>query len=305
MKASFVIVNYNRRDELQITLSKSKELINNNFTDYEIIVVDNASSDGSATMVKEKFPEVGLIENPVNTGAPAWNLGFEKAKGDYFIILDDDSHIESGLEEALEYMEKNKNVGVLALNVVTGPFTSDGWEWKDGQDIVGFIGCGAIFRRETYNKVGGYADWMFLYVNEWEYSLRCIDAGYRVRFFENSRVIHRASKINRTNKRLRIFVTKHEMAIVYKHFSSHRLKYLVRIVLNSCKCIKTLSFRELKYNLTGVIEFLKMRKTLTRTPVSPEAQKLFANGMHVTRTPVLGFIGRDLANYINKLKAKK
>lgn len=93
MKVSFVIVNYNRREELIFTLSKTKELIKEDNNDYEIIVVDNASTDGSADAIKKHFPDVILIENPVNTGAPAWNLGFEKAKGDYFIILDDDSHM--------------------------------------------------------------------------------------------------------------------------------------------------------------------------------------------------------------------
>src|ERR1700712_1523234 len=159
MKASFVIVNYNRKNELLTTIEKTKELISNDPAQYEIVVVDNASADGSAAAVKATFPDVILIENPVNTGAPAWNLGFAKAKGDYFIIIDDDSHVESGLEEAIAYLDRNTNVGILALNVVSGPYTSDMWQWKDEQEIVGFIGCGAVLRRETYNKIGGYADW--------------------------------------------------------------------------------------------------------------------------------------------------
>ena len=294
MRASFVLVNYNRKDELMITLSKSKELIKGNFRDYEIVVVDNASTDGSTAAVVANFPEVILIENTVNTGAPAWNLGFEKALGDYFIIIDDDSHIEYGLEEALIYMDHNPTVGVVALNVVTGPYTSDMWGWKDGDETVGFIGCGAILRRETYEKIGGYADWMFLYVNEWEYGLRCIDAGYHVRFFANSKVIHRASKIHRSTRRLREFVTMHEMAIVYKHFSSQRFKYLLRIMLNGLKSVKDLNFREMSYNISGMIAFWKMRKTLKRTPVSPYAQDLFANTFLVTKIPVFGFLKQRL-----------
>ena len=290
MKASFVIVNYNRKNELLLTLTKSKELIRGKESDYEIVVVDNASIDGSAAAVKQEFPEVVLIENPVNTGAPAWNLGFAKAKGKYFIILDDDSHIEYGLEEALTYLDNHADVGILALNVTTGPYTSEMWDWKDGENITGFIGCGAILRRETYEKIGGYADWMFLYVNEWEYGLRCLDAGYHLRYFANSNVIHRASALNRTSKRLRVFVTMHELGIVYKHFSVNRSSYLWRVVVNNLKNIKHGEFKYAWYNLIGMFKFLKMRKSLKYTPVKPEAQKLWADNFQTTQKSAFGFI---------------
>ncbi|WP_299289414.1 glycosyltransferase, partial [uncultured Mucilaginibacter sp.] len=148
MRASFVIVNYNRKDELLKTISKTKELINGN-PDYEIVIVDNASIDGSADAVEAAFADVTVIRKTQNMGAPAWNEGFERAKGEYMIIIDDDSHVESGLKDALDYLDRNQQVGVLALNVVSGPYTSEDWEWQDGQDLVGFIGCGAILRKET------------------------------------------------------------------------------------------------------------------------------------------------------------
>jgi GT2 family glycosyltransferase len=300
MKASFVIVNYNRKNELLTTIAKTRQLISNNPSEYEIIIVDNASIDGSAEAVKATFPEIVLIENAQNIGAPAWNLGFAKAKGDYFIIIDDDSHIDCGLEDAIEYLDRNPNVGILALNVVSGPYTSDMWQWKDREDIVGFIGCGAIFRKETYAKIGGYADWMFLYVNEWELCLRCINAGYRVRYFEKSRVIHRASKINRTSKRLRVFVTMHELAIVYKYFSVNRSTYLWRVAINNLKIIKHGKFKNAWYNLIGMYRFLQMRKSLQYTPVSPEAQKIFADIFETTRKPPFGFLGERLVAVFRK-----
>jgi len=300
MKASFVIVNYNRREELLFTVGKTKELIKEDDNDYEIIVVDNASTDGSADAIKKHFPDVVLIENPVNTGAPAWNLGFEKAKGDYFIIIDDDSHIDFGLKEGLAYMDDNQDVGVLALNVVSGPYTSDMWEWKDGQNIAGFIGCGAILRCETYKKIGGYADWMFLYVNEWEYGLRCINSGYFVRFFANSKVTHRVSKTHRSSKRLRVFVTKHELGIVYKHFSVNRWKYIFRVMINNLKIIKNGEYKNTWYNFLGIIAFFRMRKTLTYNPVSAEAQKFFTDNFNVTSKSAFGFVFEGLANLFKK-----
>lgn len=300
MKASFVIVNYNRREELLFTVGKTKELIKEDDNDYEIIVVDNASIDGSADAIKKHFPDVILIENPVNTGAPAWNLGFEKAKGDYFIILDDDSHIEFGLEEALAYMNTNQDVGVLALNVVSGPYTSEMWGWKDGDETVGFIGCGAIFRRETYEKIGGYADWMFLYVNDWELGLRCLNAGYHVRYFANSCVNHRASKINRTSKRLRVFVTKHELAIAYKYFSVKRWQFIFRIMINNLKILKYGQFKYGWYNIIGMFKFFQMRKSLKYTPVSAQAQQVFVENFDITSKSAFGFIFEGIVRFFFK-----
>jgi len=289
MKASFVIVNYNRKDEVLLTISKTKELINSRVNDFEIVVVDNGSADNSVDAIKKTFPDITLIANPTNTGAPAWNLGFEEAKGDYFIIIDDDSHVESGLENALAYLDKNPKVGVLALNVTTGPYTSAVYNWKDGQQVVGFIGCGAILRRTTYEKIGGYADWIFLYGNEWEYGLRSLGAGYEMRYFEGCRVTHRASAINRTTKRLKVYCTRNEMASVYKYFGDNRDKYLFRMLVNGLKCIKNEGLKPAYYTILGALEFWKMRKSIKHTPIPADAQNIFANAFYGTK-PIFSFL---------------
>lgn len=294
MRASFVIVNYNRKAELLVTIAKTKALIKNS-SDYELVIVDNASTDGSASVVKAQHPDVVLIENPVNTGAPAWNLGFKQAKGDYFIILDDDSHIDFGLEAALDHLDQHPSIGILALNVVSGPYTSEGWKWTDGQETVGFIGCGAIYRKSVYEKVGGYADWMFLYVNEWDLGLRVVDAGYQVKYFAGCEVTHRTSAINRSSKRLRVFVTRHELSIVYKYMAKDRRKYLSRVALNNLKGIRQLHFRDTWYNIIGMKEFYKNRKKLAYTPVSPYTQQLFLGVFEAAR-PAFAFLKRDFSN---------
>lgn len=292
MKASFVIVNYNRKEEILKTISNTKDYINNNLTDFEIIIVDNGSKDGSSAAIKETFPEVTLIQNPENSGAPAWNLGFAKAKGKYLIILDDDSHIESGLEDAFAYLDANPGVGVLALNVISGPYTSQIYNWTDGQEIAGFIGCGAIVKRELYEKIGGYADWIFLYGNEWEYCLRCMNAGYSARYFEKCTVNHRASKINRTSKRLKVFCTQNEMTIVYRYFDNERSKYLWRMLLNGLKCIKDEGIKPAYYTVLGALQFYRNRYKIPHTPVSKPVQNFFAKSFYSTQ-PVFGFLTKS------------
>jgi GT2 family glycosyltransferase len=291
MNASFVIVNYNRKDELLITLEKTRALIKDSPVNYEIVVVDNGSTDGSAIAVSENFPEVVLIASPLNTGAPAWNDGFAKATGDYFIILDDDSHIESGLNEALYYMEARPVIGVLALNILTGPYTSAAWDMVEDKNIVGFIGCGAILRRTTYEKIGGYADWIFLYVNEWDLGMRCTNAGYTVQFFKDCKVIHRTSAVNRTTKRLDMLVAKHELGIIYKHFRNNKWKYITRVTLNNLKrMLWAREFNRAWYTLLGVNHFLKMRSAMKLTPVSKEAQQAYVEAFPAARKSIFSFV---------------
>lgn len=287
MKASFVIVNYNRKDELLLTVSKTKDIIGSNFEDYEIIIVDNASVDGSATAIKNQHPDTILIENKINIGTPAWNIGFAKAKGKYFITLDDDSHIDSGLKESLSYLDQHHEVGVLALNIKGGAFQTK--DWDNLSVHAGFIGCGAILRKEVYDKIGGYADWIFLYTHEYEYGIRCMEAGYKIVFFSNCHVTHRTSSINRTNKRLITFSVRNEMAIVYKYFNrKHRTLYLTRVFLNNLKGVHKYGIRSIPWYYWVLVEFFKLKKSLKQTPVKLEVEKFYRQEFWSTK-PFLNF----------------
>ena len=79
------ILSFNRKDELRNTLTKVYE---QDYKNIEVIVVDNASSDGSPEMVKNEFPKVQLIQLEKNIGIAGWNEGFEIAKGEYVLVLD-------------------------------------------------------------------------------------------------------------------------------------------------------------------------------------------------------------------------
>jgi GT2 family glycosyltransferase len=282
MKASFIIVNYNRKEELRLTLTKSIQLSAMHKDDYEVIVVDNASADGSKEMVKEEFPSTTLIENHVNIGAPAWNLGFENAKGEYFIILDDDSHLESGLDAAIEYLDNNLDVGILALNITGGAFQTN--TWNNLSQYAGFIGCGAIVRKTLYDKIGGYADWIFLYTNEYEYGIRCMEAGFKILYFADCKVMHRTSNINRSSKRLVTYSVTNEMAIVYKYFDKkHRSLYLCRVFLNNVRCISQHGLSSIPWYFSALQDFLKLKSRLSYTPVSAEVEDFYSKDFWSTR----------------------
>lgn len=273
---SAVILAYNRCAEVLITIQKLKGYSAGLPFNLDIIVVDNASIDDTCEKVKEKYPEVTLITNEKNNGIAGWNEGFKVAENKYFLVLDDDSHIENGLTEAIDYLEANAAVGILALNIFGGIYqTDDETEWKDKADSAGFIGCGAIIKKELYKKIGGFAEWLYLYTHEYEYGLRCMNAGYKIKFFKNSRVVHRTSNLNRTNKRLRTFSTRNELAIIYKYFPKNRWKYLFRIFINNLKLVKNEGLSAGSYVLNGSSKFIKMKNEISYTPVSPEIQEFF------------------------------
>jgi GT2 family glycosyltransferase len=293
---SAVILAYNRRPEVLYTINKLKELQPTLPFEMEIIVVDNASTDNTSIEVTQVYPDVHLITRDKNNGVAGWNDGFKAAKGDYFLVLDDDSHIYSGFTESIQYLDANPDVGILALHIkdpdLKGDDNLDSRDaWKDKEEVVGFIGCGAIIRRELYEKIGGFSEWVFIYTHEFDYAIRSLDAGYKLRFFEHGIVIHRASKLNRTNKRLITFSTRNELGIVYKYFRNQKRKYIYRIMINNLKVVKRDGLATGYYILSGYYEFLKIKKTLELTPVSQAAQDFYASHFWSTK-PVLANLKR-------------
>ncbi len=278
---SAIILSYNRCHEVLKTIEKLKSYREGLSFELEIIVVDNASADGTSSEVHAKHPDITLIKKETNNGIAGWNEGFKAANYDYFLVLDDDSHIYSGLTEAVTHMEKNPDIGILALQIKDedmglDPDLDPEDAWKDNEDIVGFIGCGAIIRKELYKKIGGYAEWIYVYTHEFEYAIRCLEAGYRVNFFVNGVVIHRVSHLNRSSKRMRTFATRNEMAIVFKYFRNYRTKFIIRTLVNNLKFMRREGFRSGLYVLTGFLKFLKLSSQLNHTPVSEGVQKFYA-----------------------------
>jgi len=159
---------------------------------------------------------------------------------------------------------------------------------------LGFFGCGALIRKEVYDKIGGFAEWVHVYAHEWEYGIRVLDAGYKNIFFENCIVNHRASSTNRSFERTRIYSTRNEYGIIYKFYGADRWKYINRMFINNLKYIKGLEFRKMYLDVLGFVKFLKIRKTLAHTPVKKDVQDYFTD-KHWNLFPAFGFVGRKLS----------
>lgn len=181
------ILSFNRKDELRNTLTKVYE---QDYKNVEVIVVDNASIDGSPEMVEVEFPKVKLFRMQKNIGIAGYNIGFSAANGEYILVLDDDSYPEQDtINKGLEPFYSNSNVGIVALKIFNkylGEYESDIIKFN----TYSFIGCGAIFKRKIVELLKGYNEDYFLYHNELDFSARCMQHGYAIVYNDASTIIH-------------------------------------------------------------------------------------------------------------------
>ena len=175
---SIVFLVYNRCDELRISLQRTLA------ADYdpacqEIIVVDNASTDGSAEMVRSEFPSVRVLTHPRNVGVSGWIFGLAAATGEYLLLLDDDCYLpEDGLSDAVAAAERHR-ADMVSFKVVS---TDDPtWEFTDKYrtGLFMFWGCAVLMRRGVAQALTGYDPEIFFLANELEFTLRFFDHGYR------------------------------------------------------------------------------------------------------------------------------
>ncbi|MCX7698121.1 MAG: hypothetical protein N2114_01465, partial [Candidatus Goldbacteria bacterium] len=128
-----------------------------------------------------------------------------------------------------------------------------------------------IIRREVVEKVGFLRDWMFMFGNEWEYSIRVKNAGYRIVFLENCVVRHRASPKNRSYKFLRVYTTRNELATVWMYFNDFK-KYLIlfRVLFWNLLQFRGEGYKSIFYVLFGFYKFLKLIPNLEKYYIRKE-----------------------------------
>lgn len=188
---SISILSYNRKKELGITLSKVLNELDYPEEQLEIIVCDNASTDGTSEMLQNEFPTVRHLKMEVNIGTPAWNQGFGKGKGKYFLLLDDDAHIEGDtLKKAISFMEDHDDIGILSFNVID-PETRYSYTMHLPFGIFSFWGCDVVIRADMLKTIGGFDPNIFIYSHEPDFVIRAAKAGYKHHIMNDVIAYHR------------------------------------------------------------------------------------------------------------------
>ena len=140
-----------------------------------VVVVDNGSTDGTPAMVRRQFPDTELIALHRNHGAVARNLAVRRARTRYIALSDDDSWWAPGsLTTATRVLDTSPQVGLVAARVLVGPRldvdpTNDVMAASPlragrlpGPRILGFMGCGAVIRRDAFLTAGGFSRLLFI-----------------------------------------------------------------------------------------------------------------------------------------------
>jgi len=167
IKFSIVLISYNRKETVLKTLDKVSCLPQQN---YEIILVDNGSVDETCYEVKQKFPQVKLICLKNNRGIEAYNIGFKIAKGQYLVVLDDDSYPSPQVLDMIEAeFSDNPSLAIIAGRINNYDNTIQ-WprhiDYQKRQEVNLFAGCGFVIKKDVFERVGFYPAHYFMFYNE-------------------------------------------------------------------------------------------------------------------------------------------
>lgn len=264
MLVSVVIVNYNVRLFLEhalVSLQKAMEEL-----EGEIIVVDNASDDGSAEMVRTKFPWVRLIVNGTNVGfAAANNIALHEARGRYLLLINPDTVVqEDTIKTMVNFFENNQTVGLAGCKILNPDGSlqlacrrSFPTPWIAFTKIVGLSvlfplsrifgrynltylnpnetyevdavsGSFMFLRREVYEQVGGLDEQFFMYGEDLDWCYRIQQAGWKVYYVPTTQIIHyKGESAKRSNiDELKLFYDAMHV-FVKKHMRRPSLNHVV------------------------------------------------------------------------------
>lgn len=189
---------------------------------HEIILVDNASVDGSVRLVRSQFPHVTLLENRVNVGfATATNAASRQAQGRYLLLLNPDTVIHnSAIDRLVHFMDAQPEIGIVAPGVIdeagnvaantqrfhtpatllwrplrSGPLAALArrrWAQLEAQEQRGYAvyGCALLIRSDLYRTLGGLDERFFLYEEDIDLCYRATQAGWVVTQMADVSITH-------------------------------------------------------------------------------------------------------------------
>ena len=228
---------------------------------WEVIVVDNASTDDSAAMVESCFPQVELIASPGNRGfAGGNNLAMERARGRYLLLLNSDTQVEPGaLTGLVDFMEAHPQAGAagpklvhadgalqlscgrlpnltselinkLLLHKLFPYFKLGRWDHAEIRAVGWVTGACLLVRREVVEQVGRLDTRIFMFYEDLEWCMRIRKAGWKIFYYPFSQVLHLGGQSTRQNLGSMLVVSQQSLFYLFqKHFGPGHL-HLLRLL---------------------------------------------------------------------------
>lgn len=214
---SVVIPTHNRQKE---TIDCLESLFQVDYYPYEVIVVDNASSDGTISAVREAFPQVKVVENKRNLWASGGrNAGLKQACGEYIFFLDSDNILDRRcLQELVNLMKGDSTIGIAGpkmyyygeparicyvgadISLITGKTTYEGLNQLDnGQYEIskqtGHIPNAFLVNRKVIEAIGGFDESYVMFYEESDFAMRARKQGFKVVCCPQAKVWHKVSSV--------------------------------------------------------------------------------------------------------------
>ena len=240
--SSVIVVNWNGKEYLKDCLASLRL---QTFRDFEIVLVDNGSTDGSIESVQSLFPKLGsILRHSRNLGfAEGNNTGIRIARGKYIALLNNDAQADAHwLEELMHTAEEDRQVGMWAskiylqglpqiidnvghliypdgLNRGRGRLEKDQGQYDQKEEILFPSGCAALYRREMLEEIGLFDEDFFAYGDDTDIGLRGRLAGWKCLYVPTAIVYHRYSQSSGAYSPLKAFyVERNRVWIAVKYF---------------------------------------------------------------------------------------
>ena len=244
---SVIIVNWNGLDHLPDCLDS---LASQTFRDFEVVLVDNGSTDGSVGFVRERYPWVKLVPLAENTGfATGNNRGLEQARGANIVTLNNDTRAEPDwLEKLVEAAQAHPRAGMVGCRICSftdpdlidsvgmgicpdgmsrGRYRNQRWSnlrMQDVEEILFPSACAALYKRGMISEVGFFDDDFFAYAEDSDLGLRGRLAGWEAVLATRAVVHHKYSQTTGSLSPLKVFlVERNHYWVALKSFPPTRL----------------------------------------------------------------------------------
>ena len=243
---SIVVVSFNTRRLLCDCLESIQAHVS---PEVRVIVVDNASMDGSLEMVRTKFPTVCALSNPENLGfAKANNTALPHCQSEYIFFLNPDTVIfDDTMQAAVAYMDREQNVGLAGARLINPDGSHQASVEKEYPrqrfdrekqlalkrlkgEIAWVKGAAMITRRDLILELGGFDEDFFLYAEETDLCLRIRQAGWAIGYIEAARVTHWGGESEKPNLPVAVWEKKYraELRFMKKHYSAKAMLSSIR-----------------------------------------------------------------------------
>lgn len=260
-----IIVNWNAGDQLRDSLESIEAVRTNGFKLNRVVVVDNASTDGSADYLDDVDHPLVVIRNAQNWGfAAACNQGAKDSQSDYLLFLNPDTRLfEDSLIKPLVFMEQpeNQKIGITGIQLVDedsrvtrtcARFPTPGMffskmlglnmlfprcfpshfmsEWDHGQtrDVDQVMGAFFVIRRQLFETLGGFDERFFVYFEDLDLSYRANSADWKTLYLADAKAYHKGGGTSEQVKATRMFYSLRSRILYgYKHFGWFSATFLM------------------------------------------------------------------------------